>query len=268
MKSSIIRGMGVASLVALFGTLAACNNQTPSPVTPASVGPSTGAASPSPSPVLDGVDFVDDFSGTGVDDSKWRAYQQTGLFLMKDGRLEMLNAGNQPNFPLLISKNVIIPQGGPYFFETNFQYLASGAAVSFNLDWEPPEEPGKDGLTVPFMRMQYVATSLRLIFNTEDGPKNVDTGLGTTDPKTGPHTLRIEFDGKDRYRVLFDGNEKGTFMSKRRPRKFWVGAYPNKDVSPTAWPRLAFDYVKAGVFSPAPASSPTPISASSTTPAP
>lgn len=253
--------MGVASLLALFGALAACNNQTPPPVTPASMAPASAPiASPSPSPVLEGVDFVDDFSGTGVDESKWRAYEQTGLFLMKDGRLEMLNAGNQPDFPLLISKNTIIPQDGPYAFETNFQYLAGGAAVSFCLDWEPPEAPGMDGLTVPFMRTQYVATSLRLIFNTEDGPQNVDTGLGAIDPKTGPHTLRIEFDGKDTYRVLFDGQEKGTVTSKRRPRKFWVGAYPNRNVTPTAWPRIAFDYVKAGPYAPtpAPAATPTP----------
>jgi hypothetical protein len=248
------------SLVALSATLAACNNQTPPPVTPASMAPASAApaASPSPSPVLDGVDFVDDFSGTGVDDTKWLAWQQTGLFLMKDGHLEMLNAGNQPDFPLLISKNVIIPQDGPYFFETNFQFLANGSPVSFNLDWEPPEQPGVDGLTVPFMRTQPVASSLRMIFNTEDGTKNVDTGLGTLDPKTGAHTLRIEFDGKDGYRVLFDGEEKGTFTSKRRPRKFWVGAYPNKGVPSTAWPRISFDYVKAGVFTPTPAPSATP----------
>ena len=115
--------------MALFGALAACNNQTPPTTTPPSTAPSSAAPSASASPALEGADFVDEFDGTGVDATKWDAYQQSGLFLERDGRLEMLNAGNQPNFPMLISKPVIIPQDGPYFFETNFQYLASGAPV-------------------------------------------------------------------------------------------------------------------------------------------
>jgi hypothetical protein len=262
----MIRSLGVVALVALLSALAACNNQTPPPVTPASMAPAS-AAPPSASPLLQGVDFVDDFSGASVDATKWQVYQQTGLVLIREGRLEILNAGNQPNFPYIVSKNAIIPSDGPVFFEMNFQYFASGAPVSFNLDYYPPEAPGKEGLTVPFMTTAPVATALRMTFRTEDGEKVASTPLGVLSTASGPHTFRVEYSGTT-YRVIIDNTELTTFESKRRPVKFWIGNYPNKDVPATAWPRIAIDYVKAGVLT-APASAmplPTPTPSTSASP--
>jgi hypothetical protein len=250
--------LGLSALAAL-GVSAACNNQAPTPTTPTqqptigtSAVPSAAptalpTTSPTATPALEGADFQDDFNGPSIDESKWIALKQTGLILMQNGRVELLNGGNQPNYPFFATKEDIFPKAGSFFFEINFEYLATGAPISFNLDYYPPEKPGQDGLTMPFMRTTNVATALRMTFRTEAGEPFVDTPLEAT--RIGAHTLRIEYDEPTQtYHVLFDGAERGTVKSKRRPLKFWMGNYPNRDVTPTSWPRIAIDYVKAGVL--------------------
>jgi hypothetical protein len=240
-------------MVGALGVLAACTTQTPPPVTPPTQQPTIGAsATPAAtaSPPLEGADFQDDFTASTLDDTKWVGYKQAGLILPQDGRLELLSAGNTATYPYFVTKNAIFPAAGPFFFEINYAYLAGGAPVSFNLDYFPPEAPGQDGLTVPFMRTTPVSSAMRMVFHVESGDPYLDTPLGALSSDAKPHTLRIEFDGTETYRIVFDGAERGTVKSKRRPEKFWVGNYPNRATVAQAWPRIAIDYVKAGVLAP------------------
>lgn len=270
MKSSLIRPLSGVIALAALGLAAACNNQPPAATTPTQQPTIGGSAAPTASgapaatpgastPLPEGADFVEEFSGPTLDEAKWQLVKQAGLTLFEDGRLQMLSAGTKPTFPFLATRDVIIPQDGPFFFELKYQYLSNGAPVSFNLDYYPPEQPNMDGLTIPLMRTMPVATAMRMIFHTETGEPFVDTGLDAYLSTTGPHTMRVEFDGTETYRVLFDNVERGTVTSKRRPRKFWVGNYPNRTTAGQSWPHIALDYLKAGVLAaPAVASSPSP----------
>lgn len=262
MNSSLIRSL---SLLAIVGSLAACTNQVPPPVTPASQEP---AVTPSPSPSLDPtVRLHDTFDGTSLNDNLWAGYPQRGQILMRNGRLELFTTGRTPNYPYLLTKQRIAEDSGPFYFELTYELLAAGAGAFLGLDYLPAPAPGETALTDPFMRARDNYTDLRMYFATEKGVVDYNCKDGY---KVGtPHTMRVEFDGTTNYRVIFDGVEAGTFVSKRRPEKFWVGNYPLKDTPATSdWPHLALHEVKSGYLaSPAPAV-PRPSPSPTPTPSP
>lgn len=270
------RSLGLVSLGTLLLALAACTNQAPPSTTPPTQQPTIGSPEPSatssPSPSADplsGTQFRDDFDGAALDETKWKLFQRSGLSILKDGRLELLVAGAAPNFPYLLSREGIIPEAGPFYFELAYEIKTGGRnTVSFCLDYLPAESPEEEALTTPFMRTQPFYASLRTFFKVESGEKRFDGLSGWTLGK--PHVLRLEGNDAGQYRVIHDGFEVGTFESKRRPTRFWVSNYPLKNTTANTWPHMAFDYVAAGTLAQpqaaAPYPTPTPSGAPSATP--
>ncbi|MNS70246.1 hypothetical protein D3C72_1035880 [compost metagenome] len=262
-NSSLIRSLG---LLAIVGTMAACTNQVPPPVTPPSTEP---VVTPTPGPSqAPGVFFRDDFDGNMLDDQKWKFFQRSGTGVVRDGKLELLVAGNQPNFPYLLSRGTIIPETGPYYFELAYEILANtNYQAYFCLDYLPAELPEDEPLTKPFMRSAGYYGKLRSIFEVEGGAKTLDSPTVRKDKER--YVLRLEFDGNKEYRLIHGGYEVGRVESKRRPTRFWIGSYPLKDVQASPWPHLAIDYVAAGVLAaPAPAQSFAPSPKATPTPSP
>jgi hypothetical protein len=270
------RSLGLVSLGSLLLALAACTNQTPPTTTPPTQQPTIGSPAPamsvSPAPStepLSGTQFRDDFDGASVDEAKWKLFQRSGLSFVKEGRLELLAAGSQPNYPYLLTRENIIPEAGPFYFEFAYEFLAFGrAGVVFALDYLPAESPGEEALTTPFMLSTGFYSNIRNTFKLESGSKSLEGKNGWT-PKQR-HVLRLEGNDAGQYRLIHDGFEVGTFESKRRPMRFWLGASNFKDVAATSWPHLAIDHVAAGTLStPMPASPyPTPVASESPSPTP
>lgn len=256
MKTYLHRSLALLTLA----LLAACSTQTPpSTVTPASQAPTTApAATPTPDPT---VYLRDAFDGTALNEDTWTHFEQSGHMEVRDGRLEMFNTGRMPSYPYLLSKQRITDDSGPYYFELTYELLAKGANANFGLDYLPAPAPGEAALTEPFMRARDAYTDLKMYFKTESGEK---VFTGKDGYKVGaPHTLRVEFDGTTTYRVIFDGFELGTFASKRRPQKFWVGNYPLRSVTPnTDWPHLALHAVEAAYLVTPASAAPLPTPAS------
>lgn len=262
MKTHLNRSLALLALM----LLAACTTQAPPPtVMPSSQQPAPGAsATPTPDPT---VRLRDTFDGDTLNAETWAGYPQSGQLLLRNGRLEMFSTGRLPNFPYLLTKRSIIDESGPFYFELTYELLAKGANVNLALDYLPAPAPGEPALTQPFMRAKDNYTDLRLLFSTETGDRLF---TGKDGYKVGaPHTVRVEYDGTSTYRLIFDGVELGTFASRRRPQKFWVGNYPLKDVTPrTDWPHLALHGVEAGYMvapasaAPLPTPMPTPSPAS------
>jgi hypothetical protein len=263
-NSRLIRSLG---LLAIVGAMVACTNQVPPPVTPVSQEP---VVTPTPGPSqAPGVFFRDDFDGNALDEQKWKIYQRAGVSLVRDGKLELLTSANQPNFPYLLSRTDIIPETGPYYYESSFAYKA-GANYQpiIALDYLPAEAPNEEALTTPFMRSFGHANRVRTVFKLENGEKVVDAPAQAV--LNHFYVTRLEFDGQSRYRFILDGVELATFESKRRPKRYWFGSYPFKDVAPGNWPHMLVDYVAAGVLT-APASAaplPTPTPSPSPSPSP
>lgn len=268
------RSLGLVSLGSLLLALAACTNQAPPTTTPPTQQPTIGSPAPamsgSPAPTTDplsGTQFRDDFDAAALDETKWKFYQRSGLSIMKEGRLELLVAGTAPNFPYLLSRQGIIPEAGPFYFELAYEVKTTGRnTVSFGLDYLPAESPEDEALTAPFMRTQPFYANLRTIFKLEGGDKAFEALGGHTIGK--PHVLRLEGNDAGQYRVIHDGFEVATFESKRRPTRFWVGNYPLKSTTANSWPHMAFDYVAAGTLSAPQAASPYPTPTTSVSPSP
>lgn len=264
MKQHLVRVIALSTLA----LLAACTGQTPPTTTPPTEQPLIGASpSTSPSPAQDpSVYLQDSFEGASLREDVWSSFPQTGLIHVRDGRLELLNTGRKPNYPYVVTKNRIIPESGPFYFEVTYEILARGANVNLALDYLPAPAPGEAALTEPFLRAKDFYRDLRMALKTESGEK-VYTGKGGYD-LGGPHTLRLENDGAGHYRVILDQVELGTFESQRRPQKFWVGPYPLKDATPsTDWAHVAIHSItsahmttpaSAAPVSPSPSPSPTP----------
>lgn len=259
LEANLIRCMSGVAVCGVLATLVACQNGgAPAAVTPTAE--MTPLATPVPSDDgLQHAGFKDDFSSPRLDTSRWKLFEQSGLVLFKEGRLELLNAGRAKNFPYLVTRRAIIPDDGPFFFEINYEILAAAEiGTSFCLDYAPPEEPGVAHVSAPFMQA-YAAGSLMPIFNTENGEVRLEVPEGGKPGK--PHKLRVEYGGTGIYNVLFDGTSIGTVKSKRRPSKFWTGIYPQVDRNEVFWPRVALDEVAAGVLkepAPIPTATPTP----------
>jgi hypothetical protein len=250
------------SLGSLLLALAACTNQAPPSTTPPTQQPTIGSPEPitsvstSPDP-LSGTQFRDDFDAAVLDETKWKLFERNGLSIMKEGRLELLVAGTAPNFPYLLSREDIIPEAGPFYFELAYEFKTGGRnSVSFGLDYLPAESPEEEALTAPFMRTQPFYANLRTIFKVEGGDKSLEARGGYTLAK--PHVLRLEGNDAGQYRVIHDGFEVGTFESKRRPTRFWVGNYPLKNIAANSWPHLALDYVAAGTLAAPQSANPYP----------
>lgn len=251
-------------LVAILGATAACTNQVPPPVaTPSQEAVSTPTPGPSQAP---GVFFRDDFDGNVLDEQKWKQFQRNGVAIVRSGSLEMLTAGNQPNYPYVLSRQDIIPETGPYYFETTFSYKVGAANQPFMaLDYLPAESPDEEALTTPFMRVFGYANRVRAVFKLENGERTADAPNQAV--VNHPYVLRVEFDGDRGYRYILDGVELASFESKRRPKRYWIGSYPFKDITPGVWPHLLIDYVAAGVLVtpasaqplPTPSPSPSPV---------
>lgn len=259
-----LRKTTIAALGAVALALAACESDTP--VSPTSQMPTVPGAEASSAPgSTPGVFFRDDFNGTAVDTSRWRAYAQSGVILVRDGKLELLNTGKQPNFPYVVMKDNALPKQGAYYVEFNYEFLASGN-VSFTLDHLPPDSPGQESLTTPFMRTGNVRGDMRVYFDIEkDDPVYT---IPDAYEEGASHKLRLECDGQNNFRLFFDQFEVGSFTTERRPLKFWVGQYPLRDVNPTLWPRLTMDYVACGVLSSATSAAPLPTPTPKPTPTP
>lgn len=251
-----------------LSSLPACQPQQPAaaPATACpvvSMAPATPVPTATPTPA--GAAFRDDFDETNLDGSRWLSFPQSGLVRIQDGKLDSLNTGGQKNFPYLVTRDAIIPATGPFYFELAYQFISNGGQVSFSLDYLPAEAPNEKPLTTPFMVTSGFYDKLRMVFDTETTPQTID---GTKGIAAGPHVLRIENDGNNTYRVVLDGAEAGTFTSKRRPTKFWMGQNPPKDLANGAtWPRIELDYVAAGPLdAPAPASDAGASTAATPTP--
>jgi hypothetical protein len=247
------RGVVFWSL-AVAGGLAACNSQPPA--TPGQQPLITGSpavaatAAPGALPSAD-AGFRDDFDGASLSEQRWRSLPQTGMITLKDGVLELLNPGNQPNFPYLYTRPAIIPAEGPFYFEFKYRVLALGStSPSFCLDYAPVSQPGEAPIAEPFMRLSQFYFTLKGTFSTESGPKAYDVPgeLRAFSPGEDWHRVRLENDGSGKYRFIVDQKELATFTSTRRPQKFWIGTYPVKDTDASSWPRLQFDYVAAGAL--------------------
>jgi hypothetical protein len=272
------RSLGLVSLGSLLLALAACTNQAPPSTTPPTQQPTIGSPEPAGSVApsadpLSGTQFRDDFDGTVVDEAKWKLFQRSGLSFVKEGRLELLAAGSQPNYPYLLTRENIIPEAGPFYFEFAYEFLAFGrAGIVFALDYLPAESPDEEALTTPFMLSTGFYANIRNTFKLESGNKALDGKNGWTLKQR--HVLRLEGNDAGQYRLIHDGFEVGTFESKRRPMRFWLGASNFKNVAATSWPHLAIDHVAAGTLStpmpaspyPTPAASESPSGAPSTTP--
>jgi hypothetical protein len=202
---------------------------------------------PSASPSAAAASFRDDFDGPLLDQDKWASYPQSGIIRFEGGKLDLLNTPNQKNFPYLLARHAVIPATGPFFLETSYTLVSAGAAVSFCLDYLPAEAPNEAPLTRPFMSTSWFYHALKFAFETETGTQTFAGTDGATIGST--HRIRVENDGNTTYRVIFDTTELGTFQSKRRPTRFWIGANPVADLKGgTTWPRLQIDYVAAGVL--------------------
>jgi hypothetical protein len=207
------------------------------------------------------VGFRDDFDGDALDGERWTSFAQSGIIRLANGKLDVLNTGGQKNFPYVVTKHNVIPSEGPFFVEFSYNVVTVGQQVSFQLDYLPAEQPNEKALTSPFMTTNWFYTSMRLIFDTESAPIQFQSKGGYGDNTF--HRVRIECDGQRNYRVIFDQTELGTFQSKRRPQKFWLGTNPVKDVGAgVTWPRLQVDYFEANALTtpdPAlPAGAPSP----------
>lgn len=269
MRSRALR----ATLLASLAVLAACDVQVP-PRTQTTSTPNitfgSGSAAPS-----GGLGFRDDFDGQTLDESHWISFQQSGLITLKDGQVELLNTGRQPNFPYMLSRSSVIPQDGPWFLEIKFSYLMLGA-VSFALDHLPAEAPGEEALTKPFL----LVTSRSKFTFTADIEGNTDPTTFSPEvvEANKDYLLRVEGDSQGHNRVILDGREVLLFETTRRPSRFWIGQNPPKDVAPQTWPRILIDYVATGVLAapasaepyvaPTPKPTPTPKPKPTPTPAP
>jgi hypothetical protein len=249
-------------LVALL--LAACAPAPTPAVTPtaaATVCPPAPSAAPTATPTPVATGFRDDFDGPVLDPERWTSFPQSGIVRFEGGKLDLLNTANQKNFPYLLSKPNVIPASGPFFLEVSYVLISGGTAISLSLDYLPAEAPGEKPVTKPFMFTNWFYSSLQLNFDTENGAPVFYGPKGYA--FNTPHRLRVENDGSSHYRVIFEQTEIGTFESKRRPTRFWVGANPVADLKTGAnWPRLQLDYVAAGPLdAPDPATPDTAASA-------
>jgi hypothetical protein len=252
------RATRLLALVALVGAAAwGCHsdpNVIVAPPTTPSLRPSGTPApsasplispSPSPSVGLDGLAFRDDFMTSPLDTSRWNYHAQSGIIQVNKGVLDVLNAGAQKNFPYIVTRENIIPPVGAWFFETEYQYVSGGAWASICLDFLPNDEPNQKALTQPFMTTQQNDSDLKIAFDTESKPQSFTAPKGATAGTF--HRLRVECDSNQTYNVLYDNVVLGTFSSKRRPQKFWIGANPPTDLTTAVnWPRIQFHYVAAG----------------------
>lgn len=229
--------LGLAALAAL----AACNNPEAAPVPVASASPS-----PAPAASTQPGAFRDDFDGDRLDAARWSAFEQSGIIAVRQGALEVLNAGTQPDFPYLLTKSDIIPASGPFFFEISYKLVTGGKNVAFCLDYLPSAEPGKESLTQPFMRTEATDKQMKVHFDLEESDYTSTIAAGFASDAF--HTLRLEGDGKSHYRLLHNGQEVGVLSTSRRPQKFWLGAYPQTDKRPGIWPRITLEYVAAGTL--------------------
>lgn len=241
---------------ALAVSLLGCTGGSPAPVAPASVSPDPGASAvPSLEP---GLAFQDEFDGTALDESRWKVFQQSGLAIVKDGRLELLNAGRAKNFPYLVTRNIVVPQTGAFYVDLSYEVLALAEnGLNFCLDYLPPEGPGEVGLTPPFLQATARSGDLQIRATTERDVTTIDVKDGFRPGKA--HRLRLEFDGKATYHLLFNDQVLKVFNGKRRPQKFWIGTYPVQDFKEAYWPRLAIDRLAIGELSePRPVADATP----------
>lgn len=242
--------------------------------TPASAAPTLPAASASPSPA--GVFFRDDFDGDALDPSRWTVHERDGRVLVGKGQLEMLVGGQAASFPLVLPKHDNLPKEGPYYVETRYTFNTTGRVSGFNLDYVPLSAPDDPGITEPFLRWSLYALNLNFLFKTESQQISALPPANALAPKV-PHRFRLEFDGEDTYRVIYDDQELSTFESRRRPALLWFGVYPNKPGAAASWASWSVDYVESGVLvtpDPArpraasqPSSAPTPTPAAGGAPA-
>ncbi|MDB5096804.1 MAG: hypothetical protein JWM80_1225 [Cyanobacteria bacterium RYN_339] len=219
-----------------------------------SVAPSaTASATPAPT-----EGFRDDFDGTVLDPTRWASFPQSGIIRFENGKLDLLNTNNQKNFPYVLAKQAVFPASGPFFLEVAYTVVTGGTNISFSLDYLPAETPGEKPITKPFMSTTWFYNNLQFNFDTENGAPTFQGTKGYLPAL--PHRLRIENDGSTTYRVIFEQTEVGTFQSKRRPTRFWIGSNPVADLKAGAvWPRIQVDYVAAG-----PLTAPDPANADGT----
>ncbi len=162
--------------------------------------------------------------------------------------LDLASPGVTWDFPLVIANGEILPAEGPWYFEISYKALTVGRPLGFQLDFLPPEGPDDQGVSQPFMNGLWFQTDLVFAFRSETTNNLAMIQRGTLKPNT-PHRVRIESDGVEKYRGIIDTTEYLTFPSKRKPRRFWMGDYPNKPVGATNWARIQIDYVEVGVLS-------------------
>ena len=260
---------GAAPVVPATSSASADATVSPAPG-PTPVPTATPSATPTPAP----AGFRDDFNGSALDASRWLSFPQTGIVRVADGMLDVLNTPTQRNFPYVVTHDAVVPAEGPVFMELAYRYVTLGTNISFNWDFLPAELPNEKALTVPFMATNFVYTNMVLNFDTETGAATFQSAKAVA-PSDAFHRLRLEFDGKDAWRVILDTTELGKFTSRRRPRKFWIGQNPPKDLTTGAsWPRIQLDYVAAGPLTspdparPAPTPAPTPVPTATPTPKP
>lgn len=294
MRSAALRSL---PLVLALAAVAACNPQTtppatqPSGVTTAPLATATPVATASPTPstapststtpsdlpssgpsassspsLPPGVLFREDFDGTELDPERWTVYEKNGLVRVKDGHLDMLNAGPARDFPLAIVNGDVFPGEGPAYLELSYTSKLVGRSAGFQLDFLPPEAANTDGLTVPFMQSLWTDFNLVERFNVETPGTFQIFARGNLKPDV-PFRLRVERDADNNWRGILNDTEYTSFKSKRQPRRFWIGDSPNKPLSGiVTWSRMTVDYVEIGILSEPdralPVATPTPKPAS------
>lgn len=230
---------------------------------PVAEGPPQAAPSVAGSTVS-GSSFREDFDGTALDEARWKAFKQSGVVAVQDGKLEVLNSNGNSDFPYVVTRNDVIPATGPYYFEMAYTFLTPGS-LAFCLDYLPADSPAERPLTQPFMYTYMGTQDMKVRFAAEQ--KDVFATVVRGAELKKPHQLRVEFDGNRGYRVIANGAEILVFESARRPSKFWLG-YPKDQPKPVAWGRVQVDYIEAGTLT-APASAkplPTPTPSPSGSP--
>ncbi|HEY9721562.1 MAG TPA: hypothetical protein V6D47_06085 [Oscillatoriaceae cyanobacterium] len=254
MKQIQLRGHVMGGALLLFVSLAACTSGTPD-LPQSSDQPLIGATSPSPSASAgdatstqepSAAGFDNEFDGSSLDSTQWAVFSQSGVVSVHDGLLDVVTPPNVRNCPYIVTKSNVIPQDGPFFFETKYTRMSQGLIPAFCLDYLPAPQPNEAPVTQPFMALATSGSNVMLVFNLESGTRSYVIPNGAVIGAT--HRIRLEDDGSGNYRAIADETELGTFHSDRRPMKFWIGTNPPKDVAPNIWARMTFDYVKAALL--------------------
>jgi hypothetical protein len=252
----------------LVGTFASAPAALPYTAPPGST-PTPGAAAGDPE-ASGAAAFKDDFNGNSLDSGVWDSGSQAGLIQVSGGYVDLLATGSAKSFPFLVTARPVIPEEGPFFVEWRYKVVGAGALPVMAIDQAPPRHPGEALSAAPFFSSGSFYKAGRFYF---EGHYVGDGANGVA--LNSEHKLRVEVDGNNKARLIFDGGQLGQALPvKQRPKHFYTGPNALKDGAATTWGRLQLDFVAAGALTspdpatPPPTPTPTPKPTASPTPTP